>query len=689
MRRCSMYVVAVLALSAGMLASPALAGPPSRALAWDDYQSRLRGLWLAQCVANWTGLQTEGDRRDAPFYTDVDWAPPIGTGPVDFVLDLDPWPADDDTDIEYVYVHLMDEAFADSGSIALSPERLSQGWIDHVNRFIWVSNERARGLMGRGMRTPTTALSGANVHRLKIDAQLTTEIFGAVYPGMVDEALAAAEPAILATATGHAAHASQLYVAIYALAPLVPEALSPADQMVWLLTEARAWIPAESKAGDVADTVLADYLANPDPTDWERTRDLVYHRFQLSASANGYVYRGWTESAVNLAGGLIALLYGQGDLPDTIRIGSLTGWDSDNGTATIAGALGLMLGDDAVEAAFATHPDYPATGLSDRYDIDRTRDNMPDYLPGDPEAQDTLTLLAERMMPLVASAVVASGGAAATDAWLVLPPALSPEAPGARRSDRVATTRLARRSANLAQTLAGFVPVGSDNVAASPTTGGVANVIGNPAFLRTALDVDFLDGEHFESNRRYYSSQGSGQSEGDELVLSVTYAQDVPCRVVRFTEGDHFTLANNGVEGGWFTSLQLELLIGGSWVTPPDGVTQAEPLDPLVPFQIIDLELSSTVMVRGVRVRGLVGPGGFATASDLDAFDALAPPPTERPTYDRDADGRLDIDDLHRAHAEPFDFDGDGDTDRDDLDLIEFAHRVGTEPGLNTPTPNP
>ena len=51
---------------------------------------------------------------------------------------------------------------------------------------------------------------------------------------------------------------------------------------------------------------------------------------------------------------------------ETIRIGSLAGWDSDNPTATWAGLLGFMMGADAVEAAFGQP-------LSRSFHIHRTR----------------------------------------------------------------------------------------------------------------------------------------------------------------------------------------------------------------------------------------------------------------------------------------------------------------------------
>ena len=65
----------------------------------DDYKDKLKGFWLGSCIANWTGLPTENQRTEFPFFTDADF----GTGKFDYVLDQHPWGADDDTDIEYVY----------------------------------------------------------------------------------------------------------------------------------------------------------------------------------------------------------------------------------------------------------------------------------------------------------------------------------------------------------------------------------------------------------------------------------------------------------------------------------------------------------------------------------------------------------------------------------------------------------
>jgi hypothetical protein len=42
-------------------------------LSRSEYEDRLRALWLSQSIANWTALQTEGERTAIPYYTDDDW----------------------------------------------------------------------------------------------------------------------------------------------------------------------------------------------------------------------------------------------------------------------------------------------------------------------------------------------------------------------------------------------------------------------------------------------------------------------------------------------------------------------------------------------------------------------------------------------------------------------------------------
>ncbi len=243
-----------------------------------QYSQRLRAMWLGSAIANWTGLITEGVRTEPPFYTDEDWGTMMQSdldwkedALIDFVFQ-DPWLADDDTDIEYVYLHLMNQ----HGTGQLTPEQIAAGWQEHINDYIWVSNQTARGLMRLNALPPVTSMLAVNENSLMIDAQLTTEIFGALAPGMPDRALKLADLPIRTTASGYAAHAAQFYVVLYALASQVDPALERREQVVWLVNEARGYIPNSSKTADIVDFVLADFESNLDIDDWERTRDRVY-----------------------------------------------------------------------------------------------------------------------------------------------------------------------------------------------------------------------------------------------------------------------------------------------------------------------------------------------------------------------------------------------------------------------------
>jgi len=559
-------------------------GLADRELSRCAYTQRLRAMWLGEAIANWTGLTTEGVRQDAPFYTDQDW----GTDQdlswkmddmIDFVLQ-DPWLADDDTDIEYVYLHLMDQHH----SPLLSAEQIASGWIAHINDWIWVSNQQARNLIATGALPPATSMGALNPDYLQIDAQLTTELFGALAPGMPEEALRLANLPILTTAGGYAAHAAQFYVLLYSLASQVDLTLPRREQMTWLVEQARQYIPDTSKTADIADFVLADFLANPDVNDWERTRDRVYERYHLNALDNGFIYQDWTESSVNFASGLIAMLYGEGDFRRTVQIGTLTGWDSDNGTATMGGLLGLLYGYDELAAAF------PDAVLSDRYQIYRTRDTLPDYLPDDRRAEDTFTMMAERILPLAEQTILQSGGSVAGDRWIL--PAASSSQPLALNP----LTRLYLQSANnLVLRAGGAVQVTVDGEVAASRTRGIAD----------GLEQDFSGQELLRRIPRPYQRViNSG-----ELVVSVVYDRAVSVRTIRLIEGS---------VGG--VRVRVEGLVGDTWLPLDGAVLSADP-DPAIPYQIFDFDLPEPMALSGIRAR--IEAGGRLPEASVLELDAV------------------------------------------------------------------
>ncbi len=408
----SVLVSRPLALLLAILAS-ACAGPPSSTdpelpplqVSRADYQDRLEGFWLGSCIANWTGLLTENARSTAPFFTDDDWNQPVGRGGATLELQLehDPWPADDDTDIEYVYQHALEE----SESVFLTGEQIAAEWRDHIRLpLLWVSNLAASGQMQNGAVPPQTSLPENNPMWDMIDAQLTTEIFGALAPGRPDVALDLAHLPIRTTAYLHSEWAAEFYVVMHALVPVIPVGLPPREQVLWLADEARKRVPDWSYISDMYDWVRQDWSDNQDKDDWEATRDRIHERYQLKTTA-GYRYQYPWDSGINFAASIVSLLYGGGDFERTLRIGALSGWDSDNPTATWGGLLGLLLGRSGLEEQLGR------TDLADAYWIERTRPNLP-------RSHDSITEMATRGLGIIDRVVEeAIGGQSSADEWVI------------------------------------------------------------------------------------------------------------------------------------------------------------------------------------------------------------------------------------------------------------------------------
>ncbi|MCX6181757.1 MAG: ADP-ribosylglycohydrolase family protein [Bacteroidetes bacterium] len=358
------------------------------------YLNQLQGFWLGQCIANWTGLVTEMDKignigeiKTGAFYTRNDWGKPDqpsiwGQGvPSDLSKNIDfvfknpgeIWGADDDTDIEYIYQDLL---FSNKTSM-LSPQQIKEGWLKHIKveeeNYLWVSNQKAFDLMRAGMLPPETSDPKNNPEFEMIDAQLTTEIFGFFAPARPDIALKMAALPIQTTARNNAQWISEYYVTMYSLASSVDEKKLMKDKIMWMALEARKHLPNDSYSAKMFDFVKSRYDAN---IPWEQVRDEVYQRYQVDqldgyniTSQNRYC-NGCFAGGINFASSIISLLYGEGDIVETIKIGALAGWDSDNPTATWGGMLGFMLGKEGVEKAFNRK-------FADQFNIHRTRIGFP------------------------------------------------------------------------------------------------------------------------------------------------------------------------------------------------------------------------------------------------------------------------------------------------------------------------
>jgi hypothetical protein len=360
----------------------------------DKYYNQLYGFWLGQCIANWTGLVTEMDKignigeiKTGAFYTRENWGEPDqpsiwGQGipsdlspTIDFVLrdTNEIWGADDDTDIEYMYQQLL---LTNETSI-LTPQQIRNGWIKHIKQeeenFLWVSNQKAFDLMNQGVLPPETGSPKNNEHFEMIDAQLTTEIFGLFSPTRPDVAMKMAHLPIQTIAREEAEYIAQFYVSMHSLASITDPNKSLSQRLYWMANQSKKVFPDGSYAVHMFNYAEQLYESG---IPWEQARDSIYIRYQVNQK-DGYditskkLYcNGCFAAGINFAASLVSLFYGEGDFQKTIKIGTLTGWDSDNPTATWGGLIGFMIGKDGIEKTFNRK-------FSNQFNIHRTRKNFP------------------------------------------------------------------------------------------------------------------------------------------------------------------------------------------------------------------------------------------------------------------------------------------------------------------------
>ncbi len=259
-------------------------------------------------------------------------------------------------------------------------------WVDHLNHDIWVSTRAARDLMDGGIVPPATGSAALNPEGVwSMDAQLETELFGLIAPGMPNEAMRRARYYARITNSGPAVEVSAFYASMYADAFFE-------DDVPQLISAARTRFPADGQVNRIVDQVVACYSEHP--RDWRLCRRKL---------ALLHDDPEWWAAKINFAMTIMALLYGDGDLEETLTIAALAGWDADNNMTTSAGLLGIILGHRQLPKQI-----QQATDLY--YNEDVTGD-LPRY--------DSLNEIARRTQRLGEQAIRAAGGETEATGYLI------------------------------------------------------------------------------------------------------------------------------------------------------------------------------------------------------------------------------------------------------------------------------
>ena len=364
MRKLSLVILCVLALSC--------AQKPLE-ISRSQLKDKIAGAWIGQMVGNIYGLEHENKFVEEP-----------GEGPFVFnkamrkMSAVDGAFSDDDTDVEYLYLMMMERYGIDP-----TYAQVREGWMYHIRDRVWLANRGALGLMHFGLTPPFTGDKRYNPHWFQIDPQLINEIWAYTAPGMPVYAAGISEWAARITSDDWATSPTVVYGAMYS------EGFFESD-IPTLIRHAKKYLPRGDRFRHVIDECIALHKRYPD--DWKAARkviadELYFNEDDLSKSI-------WNAD-LNGALGILSLLYGDGDIEKTLTIGCALGFDCDNQTATMCGLLGVINGVGSVPLDRAMPFEHWTKPFNDRY-INVTRYDMPDASIED--LIERTTVLAEKMI---------------------------------------------------------------------------------------------------------------------------------------------------------------------------------------------------------------------------------------------------------------------------------------------------
>ncbi len=186
------------------------------------------------------------------------------------------------------------------------------------------------------------------------------------------------------TIDGEPAQATQLFTTMIATAFIESdldkildaglEAVDPASTHYELVNQVRTW-------------------HRENPADWRATRLKIKEKYARFGDRDGKETRDGNGYELNSASTIAALLYGNGDLAQTLRIAFNLGWDADNNAATSATIVGVIKGLAWIESQ--------GWDIKDAY-RNTTRDHMPE--------DETITGFGHRLVEVASTVILTNRG---------------------------------------------------------------------------------------------------------------------------------------------------------------------------------------------------------------------------------------------------------------------------------------
>ncbi len=305
---------------------------PGRRLALADFRDRLEGGWVLEMAGYAWGAPTESKYQGRMI--------PDGDVPAWQPARVNAAFADDNFYAQGPYL----SALAEQGpfaTIRTFGERFAR-----LDRPLWHANGSAWLNLHAGIPAPASGHYASNPHADDIDWLCCgSGVLGLVTPGQSEAAVD------LAFRAGHVVgYGDGVYPGMVAAVMVSAAYFAPSVEQI--VATGRLAAPEGTKTRRILDDVIAWHAR--DPEDWTRTWQHLHEKWE-SGPQKGHCPDGYVAPAFNidawlhLAYDVTGLLYGGGDVEQSMRIAMRAGQDSDCTTPTVGEVLGTWKGLSGIE----------------------------------------------------------------------------------------------------------------------------------------------------------------------------------------------------------------------------------------------------------------------------------------------------------------------------------------------------
>lgn len=272
---------------------------------YEDFLDKVHGCWYGKCLGGAAGAPVEGIKK----IIDVN----------DFSEIFNPDLPNDDLDLQLLWIDVLQHKGTVINSCDLADAWVEKCWYPFSEYGYFLKNYM------RGIKPPYSGIVNNSFFKEGMGCPIRSEIWGIISAGNPD---LAADYAYMDACLDHAdnsVYAEQFLAAVESTAFFE-------NDMDKLIEIGMKYVPADSKLAKCFRRIIDVYKTG---ADWLSARRIVL---------NEYSHPDFTNVVQNLGFTLIALLWGRGDMRDTINIALKCGYDTDCTCASAASIVGIIKG---------------------------------------------------------------------------------------------------------------------------------------------------------------------------------------------------------------------------------------------------------------------------------------------------------------------------------------------------------